>query len=61
MYVNYAHNKKQWKNSIKLNKVYLKFIKMKLDTKWDMITDTELLNKLVIISKINEEIESKNS
>lgn len=29
-----------------------------LDTKGDMIADTELLNKLLIISKINEEIES---
>lgn len=29
-----------------------------LDTKADMISDTELLNKLLIISKINEEIES---
>ncbi len=29
-----------------------------LDTKADAIADTELLNKLLIISKINEEIES---
>ncbi len=29
-----------------------------LDTKGDMIADTELLNKLLIISEINEEIES---
>lgn len=29
-----------------------------LDTKADVIADTELLNELLIISKINEEIES---
>lgn len=29
-----------------------------LDTKADVIADTEFLNKLLIISKINEEIES---
>ena len=45
----------------KIKRNFLKIYKNEiwyLDTKADMIADAELLNKLLIISKINEEIES---